>query len=184
MFHFLEQYDIYLKTFWYIAIPISLLFLIQAIITFTGLGGESDLEHEVHLDGGGLFEYFTVRNAINFLLGFAWGGICFYPLISNKILLVATALLTGLVFLMAFFYIIQQIKKLEENNSFNPMQTIGREGEVYLRIPINGKGKVQVSLNGAVHELEAISDSIFIETGTKVIIMDVLEHNTLLVKPI
>lgn len=184
MTDFLEYADIYFKTFWYIALPVSLIFLIQAIITFSGISSDIDTDSEVHLDGDGLFEYFTVRNAINFLLGFSWGGICFYPHISNKLLLVFFAVLSGLVFFIAFFHIIQQIKKLEENNSFNPLNTIGKEGEVYLKIPANGKGKVQVSHNGSVHELEAISDSLLMETGTKVTIVDVLENNILLVKPL
>lgn len=53
-----------------------------------------------------------------------------------------------------------------------------------MKIPANGKGKVQVSHNGSVHELEAISDSLLMETGTKVTIVDVLENNILLVKPL
>jgi hypothetical protein len=183
MFDFLNHADIYLQTFWYIAIPVSLIFLIQAVITFSGLGADADIDSDISLDGSGFFDYFTVRNGINFLLGFSWGGICFYSLISSKILLIAVAILSGFVFFITFFYLIQQIKKLEENNSFNPLDTIGKEGEVYLRIPENGKGKIFVSQNGATQELDAISDGIFIDTGTKITIVDVLENNILVVRP-
>lgn len=184
MFEFLNNADIFLQTFWYIALPVSFIFIVQAIVTFTGLSGDADLETDVSLDGNGLFDYFTVRNGINFLLGFSWGGICFYPMISSKILLVAVAILTGVVFFITFFYIIQQIKKLEENNSFNPLDTIGKGGEVYLRIPENGKGKILISQSGTTHEMDAISDNILLETGTKITVIDVLEDNVMLVKPI
>jgi hypothetical protein len=34
------------------------------------------------------FEIFTLRNLINFLLGFSWTGISFYDAIENKMLLI------------------------------------------------------------------------------------------------
>ena len=82
---FLENYDSLLKAFWYIAIPVSIFFGLQTITTFIGLsGGETDVDVEISSDGndaGDLpFEIFTLRNLINFLLGFSWTGISFYEI--------------------------------------------------------------------------------------------------------
>lgn len=186
MFDFLNNADIYLTTFWYIAIPVSLIFLAQAALTLLA-GGDADVHTDTdigHVDSP--MELFTLRNLINFLLGFSWGGICFYSTIDNKNLLVIAALAVGVIFVTLFFYIIQQIKKLEENNVFDYQNVIGQKAEVYLRIPgkQHGKGKINVSYNGAMHELDAVSDHETIATGDKVLILEVLPDQVLLVKPL
>jgi len=186
MFDFLTNADIYLTTFWYIAIPVSFIFLIQAVLTFTG---SFDSEVDTNTDFGHTdspMELFTLRNIINFLLGFSWGGICFYNTIANKVWLVIAALMVGTIFVTLFFYIIQQIKKLEENNSFDYKNVIGLEADVYLRIPERqeGKGKVMLSYKGAMHELDAVSESQSLVTGERVEIIDVLPDQLLLVKPL
>jgi len=188
MFNFLLDADIYLKTFWYIAMPISFIFIIQAILTFMGAGGgdtDVDVDSDLGHDAGSM-EYFTVRNIINFLLGFSWSGISFYQSIENKFLLILAAITVGIIFVTVFFYILQKIKKLEENNSFNYAAIIGKEAEVYLRIPPPGEGNglIQVASKGAVRELSAISDEGGLETGEKVLILDLLDDNKVLVKKV
>ena len=51
--------------------------------------------------------------------------------------------------------------KLSENNSFKIENTINKTAEVYLTIPEtkSGKGKIQISVNGSLHELDAITNS-------------------------
>ena len=78
----LEHSEPLLKAFWYIALPVSIFFLLQTILTFIGLSG-SETDTEVS-DNDMPFELFTLRNLINFLLGFSWAGISFYNSIKNK----------------------------------------------------------------------------------------------------
>ena len=186
MMDFLANADIYLKTFWYIAIPVTAIFIIQTILTFVG-SADLDIDSEFdtsHIDSP--MELFTLRNMINFLIGFSWGGICFYTSIVNKIILVIVAVLIGVIFVTLFFYIIQQIKKLEEDNTFDIQNIIGLTADVYLRIPENlsDKGKIQVSYKGTVHELEAVTEGNKIQTGDKVQILDIQSDNIVLVKKI
>jgi hypothetical protein len=186
MFEFLTDADIYLKTFWYVAMPVSLIFVLQAILTISGMGHHTDFDHDTdNADGSidGIMQYFTLRNLINFLLGFSWGGIGFYNTIDNKVLLVMAALGTGIIFVALFFYIIQQVRKLEENNSFDIKSAIGKDADVYLHIPSKGagNGKVQISIKGAIHELDAVSAAGDLPTGSKVLVLDVLPDQTLLV---
>ncbi|MFZ1750560.1 MAG: NfeD family protein [Saprospiraceae bacterium] len=188
MFEFLSDADIYLKTFWYIAIPISTIFIIQAILTMVGSFGDMDMDFDGDSgdlgDVGGFSEYFTIRNVIHFLLGFSWAGISFHQAIPNKFFLVLAAISVGIIFVTIFFYVIQQIKKLEENNTMRFEQLIGKEAEVYLRIPAEGTGKIQVSNKGAFREVFASSQNGEIATGQKVKILQVLKDNILLVSKI
>ena len=184
MFDFLADADAYLTTFWYIAIAVSLLFIIQIILTFAGIGGDMDADVEID-DPEGFMEYFTIRNAINFLMGFGWAGVLFYDSISNKFFLILTAVVIGFAFVVLYFYLIQQIKKFEEDNTFNPVKVIGAQADVYLRIPGNneGHGIITVSYKGTAHELDAITFSeVSIPTGSKVIIEDIQDDNRLIVR--
>jgi membrane-bound ClpP family serine protease len=157
---FLENYEPLLKALWYIALPVSLFFGLQTIMTFVGLsGGETDMDSDGG-DGDEMpFEIFTLRNLIHFLLGFSWTGISFYNSIESKNVLILVSVIVGLLFVAAFFFIIKQVLKLSENNSFKIENALHKTAEVYLTIPAakTGKGKVQISVNGAFHELDAIT---------------------------
>jgi hypothetical protein len=181
---FLEGLDTMLKTFWLIAIPVSIAFLVQAVMTFVGMDASDgiDADFDADLDHGQApFQLFSFRNLINFLLGFSWAGISLYSIIDSRILLMAAAITVGLLFVVAFFFMIQQIQKLAENNSFRIESTVNQICSVYLSIPANkaGKGKVQVSVKGATHELEAITESNRIESGAIVKIVRI--ENSLVV---
>jgi membrane protein implicated in regulation of membrane protease activity len=185
----LENLDPILKTFWFIAIPTSVIFLLQTILTFVGAdatdGTGADFDGDLG-DTDAPFQLFSLRNLINFLLGFSWTGISFYTTISNKALLLVVALAVGLLFVYLFFLIIQQVKKLAEDNSFQITKTLNKTGEVYLPIPANkqGKGKIMISVNGSFHELDAMTEKDNIPSGTMVKVVKIENNSLLLVEPI
>lgn len=184
MFEFLNHADVYLQTFWYIAIPVSIVFIFQAIMTFAGLGIDLDIGDDLHLeDPSGVMGYFTIRNGINFLLGFSWAGIIFHPTIANKFFLILAAIAVGIVFFALYFYLAEQVKKFEEDNTFNPMDLIGKEAKVYLKIPAKGLGygKIIVSHNGATHELDAYSDNEEWPTGSTIFIKELNAENQIII---
>jgi hypothetical protein len=178
-----------LKTFWLIALPSSLIFLIQTILTFMGAdatdGLDADFDGDLS-DTEGPHQLFSFRNLIHFLLGFSWAGISFYSSIQSSALLILLALVVGLAFLFLFFLVIQQIQKLAEDNSFQFTNTIGNSGEVYLIIPgyKKGTGKVLISVNGSTHELLAMTEGETIETGSMVIVERLENKQILIVKKI
>lgn len=172
-----------LQVFWYIALPASLIFIIQTIMTFVGAdsGGADGIDTD--FDGGDApFQLFSFRNLINFLLGFSWSGISFYNGIQNSALLIVIALVVGCLFVLLFFVIIRQLMKLSENNSFEVSKTLNQLAEVYTPIPAqkNGTGKVLVSYGGSVHELEAMTEQESIATGSQVKIVHI-ENNKILI---
>jgi hypothetical protein len=185
--NFFETLDPLLKTLWYIALPTSLIFAIQTVLTFAGVDAHDGLNADLDAHHGGTdseFQLFSFRNLVNFLLGFSWTGISFYSLIPNSFLLIGLSLLVGVGFIAGFFYIIHQIQKLEENNSFNIMNSLNSTGSVYLTIPgmKTGAGKVQVSVKGAFHELDAITENDKIETNALVRIIKIESNNLVVVE--
>lgn len=176
-----------LKTFWFIAIPASLIFIIQTIMTFIGADATDgiDADFDSNLEGTDApFQLFSLRNLVNFLLGFSWTGISFYSTISNPTVLILLSLLIGLLFVYLFFMIIKQVRKLEEDNSFKLTNTLNKTAEVYLTIPENksGKGKVLISVNGAFHELDAMSETVRIESGSVVKVVRIENQSILIVE--
>jgi hypothetical protein len=183
----LENLDPLLKTFWFVAIPTSIIFLIQTVMTFIGVDSSDGLEAD--FDGNlsevdAPFQLFSLRNLINFILGFSWTGISFYTTISNPILLVVLSVFVGVLFIYLFFMAMKQIQKLAENNSFNILNTLNRTAEVYLTIPENkkGKGKIMISVNGTFHELEAMTEKEKIQSGSVVKVVKIENNNILIVE--
>ncbi|WP_183044545.1 NfeD family protein [Flavobacterium johnsoniae] len=183
----LESLPTLLKSFWYIAIPTSLIFLIQTIITFSGLDVADGFDTDFHADAhDGDFQLFSLRNLINFLLGFSWTGISFYSTIGEHTwFLIILSLVVGVLFVLLFFFVIKQVQKLAEDNSFKITNTLNKTAEVYLTIPENktGKGKIMISVNGAFHELEAMTEQSKIPSGTVVKVIKI-ENNILIVETI
>jgi len=183
----LESLPTLLKSFWYIAIPTSLIFLIQTIITFSGLDVADGFDTDFHADAhDGDFQLFSLRNLINFLLGFSWTGISFYSTIGEHTwFLIILSLVVGVLFVILFFFVIKQVQKLAEDNSFKITNTLNKTAEVYLTIPENktGKGKIMISVNGVFHELEAMTEQSKIPSGTVVKVIKI-ENNILIVETI
>ena len=183
----LESLDPLLKTFWFVAIPTSLIFIIQTIMTFVGADASDGLHADFDGTSDGLdtpFQLFSLRNLINFLLGFSWTGISFYTTIQNSLFLLLLSFLVGVLSVFLFFIIIKQVQKLAEDNSFNIENTLNKSAEVYLTIPErkSGKGKIMISVNGAFHELDAMTENNRIPSNTIVKVVKIENNNILIVE--
>jgi hypothetical protein len=158
-------------------------------MTFAGIdshdGLSADFNSDLH-DGDAPFQLFSFRNLINFLLGFSWTGISFDQLVPNRVLLIGISLVVGVLFVAVFFLIIRQIERLGEDNSFQIRNALNKTGSVYLTIPgmKKGMGKVQVSVNGAFHELDAITENEKLESSALVRIVRIESNNLVVVERI
>ena len=84
---FLDGLEPLLKTYWYIALPTSLIFIIQTLMTFIGVDASDGIEADFDgdLDGAeGPMQYLSLRNLINFLLGFDSMGILYSPKMESE----------------------------------------------------------------------------------------------------
>lgn len=179
------------KFFWSIACVASLVFIIQTIMTFVGLGTDTDIDSGP-MDGGvdsvedgGLNGVFSFRNLINFLLGYGWAGVLLFDSMQQHWLLQLVAVVVGLLFVLAFVFMLRQVMKLSHDGSFRMKEAVGLAADVYLRIPAgrSGRGKIQVSVKGSVHEIDAVTDNDqTIPTGTQVRIVEVIGDDLLLVQ--
>lgn len=179
-----------MRAFWICAGVSTLIFLVQFAMTFIGVGetdGDFDFDGDAGdtMDFGGVMSLFSVRNVVNFFMGFGWGGVCFGPYIDNKILIYLCAILSGLLFVAICLFVMKQLFKLQSSGNIDMNDCVGKVCDVYLRIPAakSGKGKVQMSINGTIIEWDAMTDdSEEIKTGSKVKVIAHLGGGTMLVE--
>lgn len=190
---FLAEMEGVQKVFWIIALAASLVFIIQTVITFIGLGTDMDVDAGPDsIDGlgdsvedGSLSGLFSFRNLINFLLGYGWAGVLLHDSIGSRLLLQIVAIAVGIAFVAAFVFMFRQLMKLSHDGSFRMTEAVGLTADVYLRIPASrtGRGKVQLSVKGSIHEIDAVTDrGTEIPTGDHVRIVGVLGDDLLLVE--
>lgn len=183
-----------LRFYWGVAIFASIVFVIQTAMSFLGFAdidsGDADIDFSTDtdsLDDVGAMHLLSIRNVFYFLLGFGWAGVSFYNTLPNRVLLAVVAVLVGCAFVAVFMFLFRQMLKLQSNGAFDINDAVGKVCDVYLRIPAagQGKGKVQVSFNGSVQEIDARTESTEqIPTGAKVRVLQVVDSNVLVVEKV
>lgn len=187
------QLDPTLRFYWGIAIFASIVVIIQMTMSFAGMGdidsGDADVDFSTDtdsLDNAGSMHLLSIRNIFYFLLGFGWAGVSLWSTISNTIALCVVSILVGCLFVAIFIFLFRQMMKLQSNGAFNVNDAVGKVCDVYLRIPgqNEGLGKVQISFNGSVQELDARTSGDPIPSGAKVRVLRVIEKKVLEVEPL
>jgi len=178
------------KIYWCIAVPFSLLFIIQIFLTFFGGDVDSvdaadgDADVSVEGDTGIDFQFLTLKNLIAFFTIFGWTGIaCLEGKLGSGITVIASTI-SGLLMMSIMASIIYFMGKLTDSGTLNLKNAIGKVGSVYLTIPANraGLGKVQVKVQG-LQTLDAVTDSNEeIKTGSVIEVIEILNNEILIVK--
>ena len=173
------QLDTSQQIFWGCAIASSTFFVLQTACMLAGIGGDSadfdGVDADTGLGESGIaseaMQMFTVRNFVNFLLGFGWGGVCLRPYFESAGMLTLAAVGVGVLFVALFVFLFKQLMKLEQSGNIDiERDVVGQEADVYLVIHAGERGKVQLSVNGSVHEYEAVAadPAAEIPTGARV----------------
>ncbi len=184
-----QTMDLLEKIYWCFAIPFSLLFVIQIIITFfagdmDSIEAEGDADAAVDDDTGIDFQFLTLKNLIAFFTIFGWTGIACINGGMSTLATVFISIALGLVMMTIMASIAYFMGKLTDDGTLNLKNAKGKVASVYLRIPAKrkGTGKVQVKVQG-LQTLDAITDSEEdIATGALVEIIEVVNDDILLVK--
>jgi hypothetical protein len=182
-----------------IAIPSTVLLIIQLVLNFTG-GDSEDLPDEIDItdsivdvdeidDMGDIDDIrdtdlspesdlniarlFTFRGIVAFLASFSWSALAIYSAGIFAPIALVIGFVIGVAMMFAVAKIVQMLLKLSESGTVKFSDAIGKVGEVYIPIPParSGDGKVIVNFQGAQRECSAqtLSDTA-IATGSKIIV--------------
>ncbi|MBO4341281.1 MAG: hypothetical protein J5835_07640 [Bacteroidales bacterium] len=183
-----------MKILWGVTLAASLIFIIQSILTFVGADADTDFDTDVDvsMDGSDLSNIevgsnlYTFRNFVNFILGFGWSAILLQDSITSVPLLILVSVIVGVLLVTAVMYLFKWLASMQQSGNIDLSNAAkGCEGVVYLTIPAarNGEGKVQISINGAVREYDAVTESdTALKTGVAIRVVDVINASTVLVE--
>lgn len=206
MFDWWNSLELVTQIFYCIAIPSTLVLLIQTIMLLVGLGDDAQMGEtpDVDIDGDvdGIFgedsvtetpdfegldglRIFTIRGIIAFLVIFGWVGIVMNGSGVPLWLTLPVATISGFFMMVLLALLMRLVLKLRSNGNIDNRNAIGTAGKVYLTIPAgrSGEGKVQLILQGSLVERNAVTDSNeALPTGSEIVVTGVSGGTTLVVR--
>jgi membrane protein implicated in regulation of membrane protease activity len=210
MFDWWNNLSLATQIFYCVAIPSTLVLIIQTILTFLGVGDNSDVDtdgigdiaegdvdvgdgvygdadiDEVH-DSAGLdgLRIFTLRGIIAFFVVFGWMGVALDASGVSLYITLPIAFVCGLAMMFMLALIFRSVMKLRSDGNTDNRNAVGTAGKVQLTIPPSrsGEGKVHVMLQGSYVERNAVTDETeAIPTGVEIIVVGVSGQTDLVVK--
>lgn len=216
MFEWWDSLSVISQVFACIAIPATLILLIQTIAMLVGLDTETgdvdvdvavdvnvDVEVDVPLDAAdGVFgddipemdldpsglldlKLFTIRGIIAFLVVFGWVGFALDSAGASFVLTLVIAIVCGFAMMVFLAVLMRTVMKLRSDGNIDNRNALGVSGKVYLTIPAarTGEGKVNILVQGAYVEREAVTDEAEpIPTGSEIVVIGLSGQTTLVVK--
>lgn len=174
--------------YWTVAGISSVVFLFVLISTFMGADSDDigDVDVEADADIGAGFHFFTFKNTVAFFTIFGWSGIASMGDGSSKTMVIIISLICGLAMMTVMAAMFYYISKLTSSGTLKMKNALHSIGEVYLTIGANRSniGKVQVKVQNALRELEALTDhDADLTQGTVIKVVEVTSNGILIVEP-
>ena len=198
------------QIFYCIAIPSTLLLLIQTVLLFIGIGDEadgadadmptdvsdampddvpdidsSDVSELSDAAGWDALKLFTLRGIVAFFVTFGWVGIVMDSAGAAIWATIPVAFACGAAMMYLLAMLFRWLMKLRSDGNLDNRNAIGTSGKVYLTIPASrsGAGKVQMLLQGVFVERNAVTDEEApIPTGAEIVVVGVSGQTDLVVR--
>ena len=162
--------------FAYIAIPATVILVIQTILLLFGLGDQGDTDvdvpdgpdldidlnangMELDLDGDGApdalaaheladagLRIFTIRGFVAFFSVFGWCGLAMLRAGTHPLAAALVSFALGMGAMLALAYILKAALKLQSDGSLNLKNALGVCGSVYLTVPPQRSGRGKVTV--------------------------------------
>lgn len=161
--------------------------LLQLLLGLFGLGDHHD-GHDSHGGKEGFSQGLNLLSVRSLSAGVAFFGIGGLAGLSTGFGLLSAVplgLIAGSMAAVAVAAVMRSMLRLEDDGTVQIHGAIGASGTVYLTVPgdRNGVGKVHVTLQNRLVELQAVTSQRTLPTGARVLIIDVLGPDTVDVVP-
>ena len=188
MIEWFQDLSSFQKTYWIITGISTLIFLIILITTFVGADTDDigDVDAEIDADTGAGFQFFTLKNLVGFFTIFGWSGIACIDAGYSKSTTIIISLLCGLAMMFVMAAMFYYISKLTSSGTLKMQNALNSIGEVYLTVGANRSktGKIQIKIQGALRELEALTDADEdLKQGRIIKVIEVTNNGTLIIEP-
>ncbi len=177
-----------------IALPSTLLIIIQTVLMLIGIGGDggAEVDADVDIDDGielpddGL-AIFSVRGVTSMLCITGWVAVALLETSLPQGISIAIAILCGVATLIGMAYLMRAVYRLQSSGNIDVENCVGKIGEVYIPIPStgNGSGKINLTVQEKFSEFTAITTAgEQLKTGSFVRVVAVSPSGVLVVEPI
>lgn len=176
------------KVYWVVTGISTVIFVFVLITAF--IGGDTDdigdVDAEMDADTGAGFQFFTLKNLVAFFTIFGWSGIASIDAGNSKTTTILISLGCGLVMMVIMAALFYYISKLVSSGTLKMDNALHAIGEVYLTVGANRSsiGKIQVKVQGALRELEALTDyEKDLVQGNVIKVIEVAKNGILIIEP-
>lgn len=181
-----------------IAIPATLVLVIQTVLLLFGIG-DDDLDLDgVDVTGDGIGDtpgdgggdglaLFSVRGVMAMAAVGGWSGLVMYEAGINVTVTVLLALAFGFMALVGIAFFMRLAMRLQQNGTLDLGYAIGRVGTVYIPIPENmsGNGKINLAMQERFIEVDAMTTAERrLSTGESVRVVSTNENGMVVVEPL
>ena len=192
MINWWNELDLIQQIFALIALPSTVLIIIQTVLLLIGIGGESDTDVDVDdVDGIDLpddgLAIFSIRGILSMLCITCWVAVALLETTLPAGVSIAIAIVCGIVTLIGMAYLMRAVNRLQSSGNIDVGNCIGKIGEVYIPVPAAGagSGKINLTVQEKFCEFTAITTSSDqLKTGSYVRVVAVNEAGVLVVEPI
>lgn len=130
------------------------------------------------------FKFFSLFSLSVFLFVGGCFGLWSYTFVNNDVIAILVAIISGIIAFTIIHKLRKIILKLQSDGNIHMDLGVGKTAIVYLSIPVDGKGQIEIDLQGRKKIMPAISvDNNLISTGTRVVVKDI-SNSTFVVEKI
>ena len=188
MIQWWNNMDLVGQIFALIAIPATLVLVVQTVLLFFGFGDDDiDIDGpDVDIDGGDGMALFSIRGIMGMAAIGGWSGLVMHEAGINIWVTILLAVAFGFLALVGIAYIMKLASKLQASGNIDLGRAIGKVGTVYIPIPpsMQGSGKVNITLQERFLEVTAMTNADRkIATGESVRIVATDENSVVVVEP-
>ncbi|NVK51831.1 MAG: hypothetical protein HWD85_02775 [Flavobacteriaceae bacterium] len=176
------------QVYWVITGVSTIIFVFVLITAF--IGGDTDdigdVDTEIDADTGAGFQFITFKNLVAFFTIFGWSGIASINAGNSKTLTLFISFGCGLLMMLIMAALFYYISKLVSSGTLKMENALYAIGEVYLTVGANRSsiGKVQVKVQGALRELDALTDyNKDLVQGNVIKVVEVTNNGILIIEP-
>jgi hypothetical protein len=165
------------------AIAGGVVLILRLILILIGIDyGDVDLDAGLDVDGESAFPLVSIQSVAGFFTMFGLVGMGLLQINAAPIWSLAGALAAGVFTAWCTAMIFYLLRRLNSEGTLVIENAIGKQGTVYLTIPEKGTGAVNVSVQGSLRTLDAVSsEGQRIPTGSVVEVTGVTAGNLLVV---
>jgi len=175
-------------------------FILRTILMLSGIGDTDsdmdtdsgdldhdhveDIDHGDHGDHDAGLKLLTLQGLTAFIMMFGCTGLAFSrSTIMGSLMTLVIGAVAGLFAMWLVAKGFALMRSLQSTGTMRIYDAMGEEGTVYLTIPGDGVGKIQITISGRLMVMDAVSqDKVELKTGERVCVTEIISGGMLSVR--